>query len=72
MCKSNSATEELGHSGGHLVDSVVLRIMIQKDKCICRVTINNQIQPIYIGLGKYKELVSSAPEDNECGHKSYS
>jgi hypothetical protein len=38
MCRSSSATEETS-SGGHKVDSVVLRIMTQQDDCICRVTL---------------------------------
>jgi hypothetical protein len=66
MCKSSSATEET-YSGGLRVDSVVLRIMTQQDNCICRVQIDNQIQPIAIGLRKYDGLSSSAPEETECG-----
>jgi hypothetical protein len=67
MCKSSSATEELGHSGHFTVDSVVLRIMIQQDDCISRVTIDNQIKPLSIGLTKYVGLTSSAPEEYGCG-----
>jgi hypothetical protein len=66
MCKSSSATEET-YSGGPRVDSVVLRIMTQQDNCICRVQIDNQIQPIAIGLRKYDGLSSSAPKETECG-----
>ena len=66
MCKSSSATEET-YSGDFRVDSVVLRIMTQQDNCICRVQIDNQIQPIAIGLRKYDGLSSSAPEETECG-----
>ena len=65
MCKSCFATEEK-HSGNDNVDSVVLRIMIQ-DNCICRVNIENQIQLIHIGLGKYGDFTDSAPEELECG-----
>jgi hypothetical protein len=66
MCRTNSATDEQ-HSGSDKVNSVVLRIMIQQDNCICRVTIDNQVEPVYIDLGKYDSLISSAPEVNECG-----
>ena len=66
MCMSSSATEEK-NNGNFPADSVVLRIRIQQDNCICRVTIDNQMQPISIGMGKYKDRVSSAPEYNECG-----
>jgi hypothetical protein len=41
--------------------------MTQQDNCICRVQIDNQIQPIAIGLWKYDGLSSSAPEETECG-----
>ena len=67
MCKSSSASEHPGLSGGYIIDSVVLRIMIQQDNCICKVTIDNQIQPVYIGLEKYDGLASSAPEEYGCG-----
>ena len=60
MCTSSFATEETV-SGGSQVDSVVLRIMTQQDNCICRVTISNQILPVYIGLRKYGGLSSLAP-----------
>ena len=45
MCRTSSATEEQRY-GYDNVDSVVLRIMIQEDNCICRVTIDNQIEPV--------------------------
>jgi hypothetical protein len=38
MCKSISATEER-NAGSYRVDRVVLRIMMQQENCICRVTI---------------------------------
>jgi hypothetical protein len=41
--------------------------MTQQDNCICRVTIDNQIEPIYIGLRKYDGLTASSPEESECG-----
>ena len=66
MCKTNSATEEKP-SGSHHVDSVVLRIMIQQDNCICRVNIEYQIELIHIGLGKYGRFISSAPMESQCG-----
>jgi predicted fused transcriptional regulator/phosphomethylpyrimidine kinase len=66
MCKTNSATEEKP-SGSHHVDSVVLRIMIQQDNCICRVNIEYQIELVYIGLGKYDGFTSSAPVESQCG-----
>ena len=66
MCKSSNATEEKPN-GNDNVDSVVLRIMIQQDDCICRVNIENQIELVYIGLGKYDSLTSSAPVDSQCG-----
>ena len=67
MCKSNSATEETS-SGGSRVDSVVLRIMIQKDDCICRVTLDNQKEnPVVVGLNKFDGFLSSAPEAVNCG-----
>ena len=66
MCKSGSATEETS-SGSHRVDSVVLRIMTQQDNCICQVTLDNQIQPVSVGLRKYDGLTASSPEKAECG-----
>lgn len=57
MCSSSSAT----------ANSVVLRIMTQQENCICRVMIDNQIQPVYLGLNKYDGLTLSAPEDIDCG-----
>ena len=66
MCKSSNATEEKPN-GNDNVDSVVLRIMIQQDDCICRVNIENQIELVYIGLGKYGSLTSSAPVKSQCG-----
>jgi hypothetical protein len=66
MCTSSYATEEKP-SGGDNIDSAVLHIMIQHDNCICRVTIYNQVEPVYIGLEKYDRLTSSAPEENGCG-----
>ena len=67
MCKSSFATEEKPFRGDK-VDSVVLRIMIQQDNCICRVTIDIQIRPISIGLRKYNGIASSTPVEKECGH----
>ena len=66
MCKSSSAMEEI-HYGGFKVDSVVLKMMTQQDNCICRVTIDNQIVPMAIGLRKYDGLTSSAPQKSDCG-----
>jgi hypothetical protein len=40
-------------SGSDILDSVLLRIMIQPDNCICPVTIDNQLELVYIGLGRY-------------------
>ena len=67
MCKSSFATEDVEHSGSYKVNSVVLRIMIQQDNCICRVTIDNQIQLVVVGLRKYDGLSLSAPEESVCG-----
>ena len=64
ICKSSSATKETNY-GSYMVDSVVLRIMIQQDNCVCRVTIDNQKQPVYLRFGRYDE--SSTPEVGECG-----
>ena len=66
MCKSSSATEETNY-GGYRVDSVVLRIKIQEDNCVCRVAIDNQVQPVSIGLRKYDGLRSSTPGESEYG-----
>ena len=66
MCKSSFATEETLF-GIYKVDSVVLRITMQQDNWVCRVTIDNQIEPVYIGLRKYDGLTSSVPEVNGCG-----
>ena len=66
MCKSSSVTEET-HSGGYRVDCVVLRIMVQQDNCVCRVTLVNQIKPVPTSLRKYDGLRSSTPEERECG-----
>ena len=66
MCKSSFATEEK-QSGNDNIDSVVLRIIIQQDNCICRVTIDKQIQPIALGLGKYNDHIDSAPRGGRCG-----
>lgn len=62
MCKSISATEER-NAGSYRVDRVVLRIMMQQENCICRVTIDNQIKPVYIGLNTYDGLTASAPKE---------
>ena len=67
MCKSSFATEDVEQSGSYNVNSVVLRIMIQQDNCICRVTIDNQIKLVVVGLRKYDGLSSSAPEESVCG-----
>ena len=66
MCKSSSATED-PHSGGYKIDSVVLRIMIQQDDCICRVMINNQKDTVSVGIRKLDGLTASAPKEAECG-----
>ena len=66
MCQSSFATEEK-QSGNDSVDSVVLRILIQQNNCICRVTIDNQIQTVYTGFNKYGGFSLSAPEKSECG-----
>jgi len=66
MCKSSSAIEET-NSGGYKVDSVVLRIMMQQNNCICRVTLDNQKQTVAVGLRKFDGLTSSAPEKDDCG-----
>ena len=66
MCKSSSATEEK-YYGSFKLASVVLRIMIQHDNCVCRVTLDNQVEPVSIGLSKYDGLTSSAPEEVQCG-----
>ena len=67
MCKSSSATEETS-SGSYRVDSVVLRIMMQQNNCICRVMLDNQIQKsVVVGLRKCDGLTSSAPEEDDCG-----
>lgn len=66
MCKSGSATEEK-YSGSFKLASVVLRTMIQHDNCVCRVTLDNQVEPVSIGLSKYDGLTSSAPEEVQCG-----
>ena len=67
MCKSSSATEETS-SEGYKVDSVVLRIMTQHDDCICRVTLDNQIEnQVVVGLRKFEGFQSSAPVEADCG-----
>ena len=66
MCKTGFVTEDQ-QSGSDTVDSVALRILIQQDNCICRVTIDNQIQTVYIGLTKYDGRTASAPEEAGCG-----
>ena len=67
MCKSSSATED-PHSGGYKIDSVVLRIMIQQDDCICRVTLDNQKEnPVDVGWSKYDGFITSAPAKVDCG-----
>jgi hypothetical protein len=64
---SSSATEDT-HSGSYGVNSVVLRIMMQQNNCICRVTLDNQKkQPVDLGLRKCDGLTSSAPEKVDCG-----
>jgi hypothetical protein len=67
MCKSSSATEE-ANSGSYKIDSVVLRIVMQQNNCICRVTLDNQTEiPVAVGLRKCDGLTSSAPEKADCG-----
>jgi hypothetical protein len=41
--------------------------MTQQDNCICRVTLENQIKPISIGLRKYDGLAASVPMQYGCG-----
>ena len=66
MCMSSFATEEK-NNGSYIIDSVVLRIKIQQNNCICRVTIDNQIADVSIGLSKYDDRSSSAPAKYDCG-----
>ena len=66
MCKSSSATEE-ATSTSYRVNSVVLRIMIQKEDCICRVMIDNQSDTIGVGIRKLDGLTASAPVEADCG-----
>ena len=66
MCKSGFTIEEIP-SGSDQVDSVVLRIMMQQDNCVCRITIENQIQTVYTALNKYGGYSSSTPVESECG-----
>ena len=65
MCKSSSATEETS-SGGYKIDSVVLRIMMQQDDCICRVMIDNQKDTVIIGIRKVDDFTASAPVVADC------
>ena len=44
-----------------------MRILIQQDNCICRVTIDKQVGPVSIGLRKYGGFTNSAPEKIDCG-----
>ena len=66
MCKSSSATEE-APSTSYRVNSVVLRIMIQQEDCICRVMIGNQKDTVSVGIRKLDGLTASAPAVAECG-----
>ena len=66
MCKSSSATEDKS-SGYYRVDSVVLRIIMQQDDCICRVLIDNQNDTLSVGIRKFDGLTASAPLEAECG-----
>jgi hypothetical protein len=66
MCKSSSATEE-ARSTSYQVNSVVLRIMIQQEDCICRVMIDNQNDTLSVGIRKLDGLTASAPEKFDCG-----
>jgi hypothetical protein len=66
MCKSRSATEETS-SGGYKVDSVVLRIKMQQEDCICRVMIHNQKDTVSVRIRKLDGLTASAPVEAECG-----
>ena len=67
MCKSSSATEET-NSGSYKIDSVVLRIVMQQNNCICWVTLDNQTEiPVAVGLRKCDGLTSTAPEKADCG-----
>ena len=66
MCKSSSATEKT-NSGGYIIDSIVLRIIIQEDDCICRVMIDNQTDTVSVGIRKFNGLTASAPAKADCG-----
>ena len=66
MCWSSSTTEET-HSTSYRVNSVVLRMMIQQEDCICRVMIDNQTDTVSVGIRKFDGLTASAPEKAECG-----
>jgi hypothetical protein len=67
MCKSSSATEE-ANSGGYKADSVALRITMQQNNCICRVTLDNQKENLVVAdLRKFEGFQSSAPVKADCG-----
>lgn len=66
MCKSMYVKEDT-KNGISKFNSVVLRINTQQDNCTCRVTIENQIETLSIGIRKYGGLLSSAPVTYGCG-----
>jgi hypothetical protein len=55
MCKSSFATEDVEQSGSYKVNSVVLRIMIQQDNCICRVTLDNHCRVLFSNNGMLRK-----------------
>lgn len=66
MCSSDFATEE-NNNGGSTIDSVVLRVMTQRDGCTCEVSLKNQNQIYTIYMRKYDLVTSAAPENEVCG-----
>ena len=66
MCTPSFATEDQ-HSKITQLKSVTIRIRIKEDNCICRVTIDNQIQPVSITLRNHVGPITSSPEEYGCG-----
>lgn len=55
MCSDDQAVEN-SVDGTILSDSVVVRVMIQKANCICRVSLNNNDGSYSLNINKRSEL----------------
>lgn len=66
MCTTDYATEE-NSDGGTTADSVALRVLTQRDGCVCVVTLQNQTSTDTLYMRKYDMINIAVPEQDACG-----